>query len=166
VKIRRGFVSNSSSSSFIVVFPRGFVRTPENIHAYLFGQAPGTLAHPFSTGTDDLISTTQAAQMIAAQMHRQPANSRAAIERAANGWIPGLPDMDDFCKSGGREIDWSAWESACQVIRRQFVEKINHDLAPQGDLFVFSWEDHDQAGSIMETGVAFKRVAHVGISHH
>jgi hypothetical protein len=36
MKIRVGFVSNSSSSSFVVAFPKGFKPTPANIKATLF----------------------------------------------------------------------------------------------------------------------------------
>ena len=58
MKIRNGFVSNSSSSSFVVAFPKDNL-TVEEVHGYLFGDLK-YMSHPYefeAVSTEDISIT-------------------------------------------------------------------------------------------------------------
>ena len=164
MKIRAGFVSNSSSSSFVVAFPSGFKATPANVLAYLFDGRRGGVR---VAGDDESVSFPEAATIIAGQMKGLRPNSPGRINEALGGWLPGLPDMSRFQRAGSGAIDSEAWWAACEAYRRAYWEKTRPKLVAGGaDLYVFWFSDHNGVEAILERGNTFAKVPHVRISHH
>jgi hypothetical protein len=164
MKMRTGFVSNSSSSSFVVAFPVGFVPAPESIKAYLF-------AHRSAIGVsyyDDTLSADEAARHIYAQMKGQRPNGLRAINAALRGWVPGQPKMESFKKAGSNETDWEAYDAAVEAFRKAYWIRQKPKLVGSGaDLYVFSFGDENGTiGGLLEHGDIFRAVPHLVISQH
>ncbi len=81
MKIRRGFVSNSSSSSFIVAFPRKPVDV-EDLKEMMFGKQEW---HYSSIGEDD-VPTLLIARKVFDRMG-EPATSEEVFESIRGGWF-------------------------------------------------------------------------------
>jgi dsDNA-binding SOS-regulon protein len=165
MKIRAGFVSNSSSSSFIVAFPVGFRPTAANIAAYLFAGRRGGLR---LAGYDTVVSFPEAAKRIASQMRRIKPNDQARIKQALEGWLPGGPRSERFMLKGGK-TDQDAWNKALDAYQAAWWAKTKPALTAHGqeDLYVFWFADNKEtAEAILERGSTFAGARHVKISHH
>ncbi len=170
MKLRQGFVSNSSSSSFIVAFPAGIAPTPEAVHAYLYGATPGEVRLPWSAWSNDApgVSTMDAATLISRDMSTQHPNDWEAIEDALNGEIEGELDFATLGRNGenGR-IDWEKYEQSRQRWITIYLENLRERLGrPEYDLYVFEFEDHDHMGATLERGDTFRQAPHVVVRNH
>ena len=167
MKIRAGFVSNSSSSSFIVAFPAGFRPTPANVVAYLFAGRRGGLR---LSGYATPVSFADASTRIAAQMRRILPNDQERISHALSGWLPGEPRSERFQIAGGKtgETDWDAWREARKAYQAAYWAKVRPSLTAHGeDLYVFWFSDEGEAAeAILERGSVFRSAPHIKISHH
>ena len=90
MKVRQGFVSNSSSSSFIVAFPKDFEITSDNVRQYLFGEQEHVTAYHES------FSTKQIAEQVTRDMLAQTPNDEDAIKENLDGHDPEGPDLYEF----------------------------------------------------------------------
>jgi hypothetical protein len=166
VKLRAGFVSNSSSSSFIVAFPKNFKPTPEAIKVYLFPRRKALVVQYY----DEVLSIDDAVRRIYAQMKGKHPNSPTAIRRALlDGQVPGLPDHNafPFRQPGTHETNWEAWHRAADARRRAWWKQQAASLAPGHDLYVFQFGDESgTAEAILEHAETFRAVPHVVIGHH
>lgn len=93
MKRRSGFVSNSSSSSFIV----GFERRPasvEEVHKVLFKEDLNEDTHV--TVYDYTISTKEVAQRVFNDLKEQKkaANTAKILKEIESGWFPGHPTLN------------------------------------------------------------------------
>jgi len=89
MKLRTGFVSNSSSSSFIV----GFKKRPqsvEEVHELLFGKEPSVI-EVYNYGLPTMVAAEQVFNDIQKQ---QPATETQIKEDAGHGYFPGYPSYD------------------------------------------------------------------------
>jgi hypothetical protein len=166
MKIRHGFVSNSSSSSFIVAFPKGFVPTVESVREYVFKDNRAIVHY------DHYAPVDQAVRTVFDDMTNQNPNNDEAILEALGGWMKGHPDLDDFRlpvpkdNLVAREYDWDAYQAACDEFFAKVATELKAKWADQ-DLYVFSYSDND--GSYfcaLEHGGTFDAVPHLQISHH
>jgi len=159
MKYRNGFVSNSSSSSFIV----GFKERPksvEEMQKLLFGEKEtfsdswGDHSYPASqvakTIFDDLTVAMKKGEV---------------VESLNSGWLPGI-NYNSFKKAGTNDIDWDAYNAACKKkageLAEEFIEK-NSDCK----FYEFEYSDND--GSYyctLEHGGVFDNLPHKQISHH
>jgi hypothetical protein len=117
MKIRYGFVSNSSSSNFILAFPHKPI-SAEDVHRMMFGEAR-MLSHPYSYHRDEAeqYSTTLVAETVWNDIKdKEPITTEAEIiEEIGSGWFDGYPQhnyhredsykfAEDFERKHGKPI--------------------------------------------------------------
>lgn len=151
MKQRNGFVSNSSSSSFVVIFD-AVPRNAEDLRQAMFGDKKNVSAY------DHTISTLEAARSAFNQIRKQkkPLNPRKAAL---------MLDMDGVLDFGEEAYDKN-WEARL----RKAVRKAKKDLIEKSKgkaIFVFNYGDENGTfGCVMEHGEIFKNFEHFRISHH
>lgn len=181
MKSRSGFVSNSSSSSFIVAFPKHVVlNTIERVHAYFFPGGEGVI-NPYGTE----VTTRQAAEQIFNQLHlmrgdlpikrKRPLSQAAAIRLICEGHPVDVPYFPDY---PWREIhaayDAKDRDRADELLNEYYARR--KEAAQQllkskkwGNYalhdFVFADEDGDFFAAL-EHGSTFDNVDHIRISCH
>lgn len=161
MKQRSGFVSNSSSSSFIVAFPKDIKLTVEAVKEYLFKDA-----ETIEAGYDDTnISTEEASRIILSEMRTQSPNDMNNLKGSCEGGLDGSPDYEDFKRKDGG-IDWKPYEEARDIYVTEVIDNLMKQHSTS-DLYTFEFSDNDgPAGSILEHGGTFDRVPHLVISNH
>lgn len=166
MKVRQGFVSNSSSSSFVVAFPKGFVPTEESVKELLFGQTENLYCY------GEGVSTAAAASVIANDMKNQTPNVHENIIGAMGGHLPGAPDYDSFLipepgKSKWElKCDWEAYEKANQEFREKMLENMKAEFG-DADIYCFEFSDNDgNLYSTLEHGDTFSALPHLRVSNH
>ena len=166
MKVRQGFVSNSSSSSFVVAFPKGFVATEDSVKELLF---TGQNSVNFY---DHSVSVDQAASIIASDMKSQTPNVHEKILDAMGGHLPGAPDYDDFVipepgkKKWECKCDWEAYEKANKEFREKMLENMKAEFG-DSDIYCFEYSDNDgELYCTLEHGDTFSAVPHLRVSNH
>ena len=148
MKIRAGFVSNSSSSSFIVAFPAGFKPTKESVAAYLFRSGPTSMGLHWDRKTP--ITSDELAAHVFAQMRRRKPNSAAAIARALIDW-PAHPPV---------------YGAAYDRAKAAFWVKEQARLSAGGrDLYVFSFSSEvDAVENELKSGRPFAGIPYLCVN--
>ena len=166
MKVRQGFVSNSSSSSFIVAFPRGMEINETSVHEYLYGKNPITLS---SYG--DGISSTDATAAIVRAMKDQVPNNQKELDDALGGYLEDAPAYYDIVTADRddtelREQQWKEYRALGDAHRSKTLNAITKEWGDV-DLYVFTFSDNDgHFWSTMEHGPTFDNVRHKRISNH
>lgn len=168
MKERRGFVSNSSSSSFVVGF-KSIPRSVEEVEKLLF---------PDGEAYDNRWSNTDFATTVFNELEgKMPMSLNEVAEEFASGW---LIDMDDWEKAHKDELDACQKKGGMSLFHKYFEK---HDkektrrakaLAKEWtkinkNLFFFCFEYGDEGGgyfSQMEHGGLFSNLPHKTISKH
>jgi len=193
MKLRNGFVSNSSSSSFIIGFDSK-PRNVEQLRKILFPNNEG-VSYPFG-GHED-VPAEIAAQKVWDQIKNQRPLSKSKLpEKLNSGWFSEKPE---YCFDGphrnieqeyrsltGKSIqdedtprEWrEKWNIAWHKHREEYqkncinaAKRLARELLNgkfQGKkLYVCSFSDNDgMYGAVLEHGGTFKEIPHVQISHH
>ncbi len=172
MKTRQGFVSNSSSSSFIVAFPKN--TQMKDVKKILFGNEE-VFGHPYDEKQS--FTTQQVAETITRDMAEQVPNDMEAITQAIrNGYFDGYENLP-----GHTEFDFNATDGLSPEERGEYWrKKAEEDDARANriaerfisknankDIYVLSYADEDGGyfGAI-EHGDTFNRVPHIRVSNH
>jgi len=167
MKIRHGFVSNSSSSSFIVAFPHK-PDSLEELQKMLFGDDK-VYPCPYHNKSWD---TEAVAEVVWLDMQKKsPSTIEDMGEVVRAGWVDGHPEFDSFRRksedSAGRgDIDWDAYNEASRCFAEKYAKQFSEN---HPDTVFFSFEYADGDGNMetaMEHGTLFDNLPHMRISHH
>jgi hypothetical protein len=163
MKIRTGFVSNSSSSSFIVAFAK-VPESQEELQQMLFGDD-----EKFSIYGDAFLTADVAAVVWRDLKVAKPIKQKEAEETMSYGYMgyDGGPSMDDFRVQGSRwETDYDAYEAASKAYANGRAQSFFEENK-EAKIFKFSYSDNDGAlMSAIEHGGTFDRLPRIVISHH
>jgi hypothetical protein len=161
MKIRSGFVSNSSSSSFIVAFPK----KPENVEevkALLFPN--GQEAY----GCYDYHCSTQiVAETVWKDIQSQKPDDKEIIWKELHGYLEGGPNSNwsEF-KTADGDINWEALNIERCKYRQKVMKKFTEE---NSDKTIYCFHYSDDNGSYeeaLEHGGLFNYLPHITVSHH
>ena len=173
MKCRNGFVSNSSSSSFVVAFKK-VPNTKKELQNMLFENVP-LYPHPYGNmdNCPDNYPTSEVAETVWQDMcgdgksKPQSVTMDEVSETFSYGYLEGSPDYDNFKKSGDDgEIEWNA----LRLAQNKFATQKRDEFVannPDCEFFTFSYGDDDgEYGCALEHGDLFDKLPHQRISCH
>jgi len=179
MKVRRGFVSNSSSSSFVIAFDHK-PKSVEDLKEMMFGKQEWHYTGIYGTGEKD-ITTQRIAEAVFKDIEKK-ATKKQVYESIRNGYfkpymIPELfPGMQ---MSDTRGLSYQNEEERKEIDRlRKESNEINNARAMAiAEGFIISHDDKwiatlryaDEDGSffsILEHSGIFKRLDHIITSYH
>lgn len=159
MKFRDGFVSNSSSSSFIVAFKK----KPENVSEVkevLFGSEEQLDYY------DEKFTTWQIAQQVFDDI-KEPLTEEQIAEELSYGYLDDkdAPEYSAFVKEDGR-TDFDEYHKAKNKYAQKRAKKFLK-IAKGRQIYKFHYSDNDSNFfSAMEHGEIFYKLPHIQISHH
>jgi len=179
MKIRTGFVSNSSSSSFIVAFPHK-PKSVDDLKEMMFGKQEWHYTGIYGYKEAD-ISTQQIAEAVFADITKK-ATKKQVFESIRNGYFGPylIPELfPGIHISDTKGLSWQNEEEKKEIQRRwKESEEINDkrastiadDFAKSHDkkyIVVLSYSDEDGSfQSILEHSNIFERLEHIVTSYH
>ena len=196
MKMRSGFVSNSSSSSFVVAIPKVIDATKEikdlmffdagtevlDMKKLMFGDEEIAYS-PYDDNQQNPFDVDTIVGVVEKDMQDQKPNSIAKIAEELSDYderygdnnveditdgVPEIPELDYDTNMSQEERNkfWSNRQKLSEKRGKILAEKFIK--ANKGyDVYVFSYADENgELGSMMEHGDIFKNFKHVRISHH
>jgi len=164
MKIRTGFVTNSSSSSYIVAFDK----MPEDIgelKRMLFGLEE-TYEDPFNYGVFNAYTVTGI--VFNDLINGKPLTKDEMIEEMSSGHFNGMPDYKHIWNLKGEEYKkaWDKYDKEVEETAKEYVERFIEENS-FCVFYKFKYSDNDgELDSAMEHGDLFDNINHLKISHH
>lgn len=189
MKTRNGFVSNSSSSSFIVCFKDGRPKDVVELQRLLFGtELAYRNPYPYDDDSPGSFAVSDVAGIVWNDLKKQRKMSVKDIAEAMDSYfsgnidVPPAPKYPDYpsalyriddVRIRERDPRHIAYEEALDKHRKEYEEwrelvaKKFISLHP-GEFYQFEYSDNGEGaiGIAMEHGDLFKNVPHIKVSRH
>jgi hypothetical protein len=163
MKIRNGFVSNSSSSSFVVAFT-SVPETKKELIKMLFDEEQQFVSPCYC---DNMVAVSDAAARVLSDLENDTPLSRIeAIRVLSSGYHDRIEVNYDKYRDETGNIDWNAVQSERQRLAEILLDEL---LAPlkRCELYCFRYSDNEgDFESTMEHGNVFEKLPHIRISNH
>ena len=182
VKIRNGFVSNSSSSSFIVAIPKD-ISSKEDLQSYLFGDRGWyynvNAWHENDTPGWPIETVMQT--VYTDWCNSKPLTLDEMVDEYSSGYTDEYEQAEQIVKEEygvkgfwdlGKDDYMEAWERQRDELRNLAIDKILKFVKDNNDILIknfykFEYSDNDgELHSALEHGDLFDNVPHLRISHH
>jgi hypothetical protein len=157
MKIRLGFVTNSSSSSFVVAFPR-VPENAEDVREMLFDEEDEV---EFRYDRETKYTTSDLAAHVFAQMEA-PADFEEIAKEFATTYD--LVDYEKYRNPDGT-LNWNRYRKATKKEGDKLALKFIKDN-PDSFFYVFDFSDDTSIGCMLEQGGIFDKLNNVRFSHH
>jgi hypothetical protein len=177
MKIRNGFVSNSSSSSFIVSFPKE-PKSAEDVKEMLFGDEK----YYYGYYSDDFWTAEQVSETVWKDICDQNKNDYdeliSQLKSVSSYDDPDAPSYDSFNHISDYQRQWELLDEASERyakkkvkefinIRKNKLKKLNNEYFDDAHVYVFHYADDEGSYSAaMEHGDLFKNLKHLRINRH
>lgn len=168
MKIRNGFVSNSSSSSFVVAFPHK-PTSKEDVQKMLFGDKKEYHC-PFNFNHENLFwSTSEVADTVWNDIQSQNPNDKNRIVDALDGSndeFPHYPSYEENISENIRLEKWDKWEKECEKIQNRQCEDF---MKENKNTFIYTFEYSDNSGDYycsLEHGNLFENLNYIRVGRH
>ncbi len=171
MKIRNGFVSNSSSSSFVVGF-KTIPRNAEEVLGILFGENKEFYSSPFYD--DRQWPTTQVAETVWTDMKDQlPLTKsqffRATEDMASIDWNSEEFETIEKTRSDGSKYMTTNWVAQEAAQKKESKTEASKFLEKNTEYYYYSFSYADEDGPYgcdLEHGDLFSNLPHIRISQH
>ena len=169
MKIRSGFVSNSSSSSFLVAFDKR-PKTSKKLQEMMFNKIEER-KDPY----DDkkFYKTNEIAEQVFKDLKKQkPTTLKKAIEAVSCSWFSTRPKFENYRidkkanDEGLKNYDMKAFNKDLLYKSTKVAEDFFEENKGK-KIYIFTYSDKDGDFFIfMEHGNIFKKLEHLRLSHH
>lgn len=161
MKIRNGFVSNSSSSSFIVAFPRE-PSSVEEVKETLFPNGDETYSY-----YEYHCSTQEVSETVWKDIQGQKPNNKDKIWKELHGYLIDGPRIrwNEFKLPDG-SYDWKAIDAEQCKYRQELMKKF---LEENKDAVIYCFhygDDNGEYEDALEHGGLFDHLPHIIASFH
>lgn len=152
MKIRDGFVTNSSSTCFVVIFDH-MPACSLDLQKMLFGDDKVIDCYD-----DDPISTKEVAEFIYDEMSGQTPNDINGLSESVAHLLEGAPGQNDFIGLDGEQTGF--YDDAVQEFGRKFMQRIL-DEDPSRAIFHFRFSDNvGGVEAVAKSAGVFERLKH------
>lgn len=163
MKYRNGFVSNSSSSSFLVAFPRN-PKSAKDVQEMVFGDTK-SFVHPYDSA---IYTAEQVSQVIWDEVDKQIPNNRNIIASAMhNVLVDNYRDFETPAENpqypGDYEFDHEGYTLANN---KKITDFMNNNNGCFFYHFEYSDDDGGAMSCAMEHGDLFRNLRHLVSSNH
>jgi len=162
MKTRSGFVSNSSSSSFIIALPH----MPEDVKElqnWLFFEDTEVFVGPYEGDWPVAVVTERVFNDL---KDLKALTKKQMIDSLCDGWFDTMFKIDEFYEGADHRLNLKKWD---KYKREEATEIVNQFIKSHSKMkfFIVNYEDGNGAfESALEHGDLFERVPHLVISHH
>lgn len=164
MKVRAGFVSNSSSSSFILPIHKDQKIDSINIQKLLFADKPVVCAFHW-LGT---FQSSELADVVARDLSAATPNDEEALLQVLKNTVdsPNIDQFENIEGVGLGRINWDAYEQAREEFGKEQLLKIKQDF-PEHNLYVLNYSDNEGIlYATLEHGGVFDAIPHIVVGHH
>ena len=162
MKTRSGFVSNSSSSSFIVAF-KNIPHDQEELRYMLFGDEQSRSQYDYTFTTKELAKVVW--NDFQEAIKNSPMDKREIANKVGgSAEYNGMPIPPPYYNWKNSE-NYEAYDRECEQYSRIVATQFLRDNK-NATILYFSYGDNSEIGAVLEHGGTFDKLSHIYINQH